>query len=411
MALRSLVPVMVGAVAAAVLYGSPAAVLGPIGALLFPPAASLMAAVPAVALSAAIAMASAPRLANGLTGWLRHLPATGVAHRRALTAGLVVAQAPVLLLMLAGGVASLDGRLSTTLPRLVGLVPMAWCSALGGLRVARRARALAFGAGVAVWMGSWGWMALAALLLAAADWQAGPIRAMGRQALFKRRAADSSSGRRGTATASSAARVWAVIGGRALKWRIIASWIPGPFVLLPAWLFLRNNRLAPAHEVGAIRLAGIAAGVVTMAVLADGLVRRRPPWPWIRSLPWSAWARVAFDGIGLAAVALPVMLAAAAMAPAALPAMLGTVPLLSLRAAAAVRDGVGRSVGAAGPLLIEGLLVAGSVALVPWLAVVMLVLAPAAAIHAIQRERHQPVSRWHELHHLAAGDPLSWSSG
>ena len=107
--------------------------------------------------------------------------------------------------------------------------------------------------------------------------------------------------------------------------------------------------------------------------------------------------------------ACPVMLVASAMAPSSLPAVVATLPLLALRGSAAIREELGRSAGASGPLLLEGLLVAGIVALVPWSAIVMLALTPVAARLGIERERRQPVSRWHELHHLAAGDPLSWS--
>lgn len=409
MALRSLVPVAAGAVAAAVMYGSHTVVLGPISRLLYPPAFSVSAAVLAVALSAAVAAATAPRLTTGLTGWLRHLPASGVAHRRALTAGLVVAQAPVLLLLLAGGLMTIYHSPATTLPRLVGLVPMAWCSVLGALPLRRHARVLAMAASVAAWLGSWGFLAVAALLLVIADRHAGPITTAKRRLLIKRRREGPVAGQLAVNRPPSPIRLWAVIGWRALRWRLFASWVAAPCVLIPAWLFLHNNRLEPAHELGAVRLAGVSTGVVVMAMLAEGLVKRRPPWPWIRSLPWSAWFRVAADGTLLAVVALPVMVLAAGMAPSTLPAVVATLPLLALRGSAAIREGAGRSAGASGPLLLEGLLVAGAVALVPWLAAAMLVLAPVAARLAIDRERRQPVSRWHELHHLAAGDPLSWS--
>ena len=46
--------------------------------------------------------------------------------------------------------------------------------------------------------------------------------------------------------------------------------------------------------------------------------------------------------------------------------------------------------------------------LMDFLAVLFLALAPIAARYAAGLERCQEISRWHELHHLAAGDPLSW---
>ena len=55
------------------------------------------------------------------------------------------------------------------------------------------------------------------------------------------------------------------------------------------------------------------------------------------------------------------------------------------------------------------LLVAGLVTVLPWTAVGFLLSTPLAIRLAAERERRQDVSRWHELHHLAAGDPVSWS--
>jgi len=40
----------------------------------------------------------------------------------------------------------------------------------------------------------------------------------------------------------------------------------------------------------------------------------------------------------------------------------------------------------------------------------LLLAAPWAARAAAERERRQKVSRWLALHHLAAGDPQSWSA-
>ena len=65
--------------------------------------------------------------------------------------------------------------------------------------------------------------------------------------------------------------------------------------------------------------------------------------------------------------------------------------------------------GASGQLLAEALVPVALVTLVPWLSAGFLLLVPLALWQAAEAERNQDVSRWHELHHLAAGDPLSWS--
>jgi hypothetical protein len=91
------------------------------------------------------------------------------------------------------------------------------------------------------------------------------------------------------------------------------------------------------------------------------------------------------------------------------PSLLATLPWLALRGAAEIRRAPGHQGGAA-RLLLEGGLVAGLVTLAPWGAAGLLVLTPVALGLAAERERRQETSRWHELHHLAAGDPLSWSN-
>jgi hypothetical protein len=66
--------------------------------------------------------------------------------------------------------------------------------------------------------------------------------------------------------------------------------------------------------------------------------------------------------------------------------------------------------GAAGEIAVQGGLIAAAIALAPWLALGALALVPWAVREAARRESAQKVSRWLELHHLAAGDPLSWSA-
>jgi hypothetical protein len=66
--------------------------------------------------------------------------------------------------------------------------------------------------------------------------------------------------------------------------------------------------------------------------------------------------------------------------------------------------------GASGEILMEGLWLAAAVALLPWASLALVAAAPWAARSAARRERRQKVSRWLEIHHLAAGDPQSWSA-
>ena len=403
-------PVAAGAVAAAVMYGSPMAVIGIFTGLLFPPSTSIGAAVFAAALCLGVAVSSAPKLTTGLAGWARHLPASGTASRRAATAGLVVVQLPVLVLVLAGGLAALAVQPSTVWPRLAAITPLAWATSLAALNVEhRRARAAAVAASLLLWSGTWAGFAFGVALLVVADRTAGSIAARsGRRTWRGRRSVSKVSSGPGS-PGVAAARLWWRISYRALRWRATVGLFSGLVALLPLFFFLTNNELTEVQRAIALRLATLSGVVFVMAMVADGLVKQRPPWPWIRSLPWSALSRVSLDAALLAIVAAPVFLIAALFDPGTVWVVGGTLPLLGLRGAAAIRQAPGRLSSASGQLVLEGVFGAVLVALIPWASLLLLALTPVAARHAAELERCQEISTWHELHHLAAGDPLSWS--
>jgi len=404
--LRTLAPVVAGAVAVSVMYGSPMVVVLMARSLFFPPVAAVAPAVLAVLLTGTVAATSVPRLTLGLAGWIRHLPATAIAHRRSVTAGLAVVQMPVLAIVVLGGLAAVAAHSSTAIPRLLGILPLAWASSLTVLRVRRGwTRALSAAAAVAAWVGSW-WMLLAALgLLGAAEALAGPLDLDGRR--------QGSAFGPGTATTTSGVRppgrLWLTMARRALGWKIAGGWAAAVVALVPAVLFIRNNTLLPTYEVAAMRLAGVLAIVLVTAVVSESLFKLRPPWPWVRSLPWSAARRAGYDAALLGVAALPVVLAVAAIESAATIPVLLAVPIISLRGAAAIREAPSLAFGAAGLLLTEGSIAAALVSLLPWTSLLLLALTPVGLWLAAERERRQDVSRWHELHHLAAGDSISWS--
>jgi hypothetical protein len=150
--------------------------------------------------------------------------------------------------------------------------------------------------------------------------------------------------------------------------------------------------------------------VALLAALAQSLSLRRPPWPWARSLPWTARRRVAADALLLAVLAAPVAGLPLLLAPAAAAAVGALVPLLALRASSALRTGIAERTGAAGRVLLEGATAAGLIALVPWLAAGCLALLPWALRSAAESERGLKPTRWTCQHHLAAGDSLSWAA-
>ena len=358
------------------------------------------AAVSAALLLGAAATA-APRICRGVGGWLRHLPASGRTHRRAAALAVAVAQVPVVLgLLVLCGIAALAERSAEPLlGRAVGLPLASVAAALAVMPVERgaMARPLALAAALLAAAGTWPWIAAGAALLVAADLAAGPLR--------EPRAAG-----RPRRLGATGAAFETVVAWRALGWRAVTAPLVTLLPLGAAALFLRNNELAPEHVHLAVRLGGGIGVVLLLADLGEALAVRRPAWPWARSLPWSARRRAAFDAAFLGGHALVAVAVAAALSPLAALALLALLPLLAARAAGAVRRAPERRTGASGEILVEGLLAAAAVALLPWLALALLAATPAALAAAAERERRQKVSRWLELHHLAVGDPQSWSA-
>lgn len=398
LAMRALVPAIVGTVAGGMLLGNDFLVT--LAHSLFGPGSSGGSWVMIVLAAIGAASMAAPRICRGLDGWMRHLPVSGLAHRRAAVLAVAVAQSPLLLLL---AVLSLVGTKQTEafLVDALGLAVTGLAAAVLAVPAKRRlARGiLALAAAVVAGSGGWTELGIGILLLAAADGVAGPLGRT-RVAIPPRK------------TEPGLLPFQARIAWRALGWRIADGYALGLLPVLAAFAFVTNNELAPAHERLATLLGSGTGVVLLFAQLAEMLAVRRPAWPWSRSLPWAAAGRVAFDAIFLGLHALPLLGFAAWMLPARLPllAVTATVPLLALRAAGAMRRAPERRAGASGEVLAEGMLLAALVALVPWTSVLALAGAPFALRAAAERERRQKVSRWLELHHLAVGDPQSWSA-
>jgi hypothetical protein len=424
-ALLALVPVLGGTVGALIFLG-PDDVKG-LTEVLFGRQAGFLAALLVLGVAFALASFAAPRVTTGLAGWLRHLPATGASHRRAAVMAIAVAQAPMLLLIAALAAAPrLNGAAATsdTTVRWAGLPLIALAAAFAALAARGAAAAvpgarpsgmaalgarrgavvlpLALAAGLCAGLGSGPALAAALVLLALADLAAGSLR---------RPAAGSPAALKATATFALPWR----IAWRALGWRRTAAAFGLAILPLAAAAFFLHNNLPPLvtsrDQAVAARLGGGAACVLLLCRLAGLLAALRPAWPWARTLPWPSRRRVLDDAGFLATLCLPLAAAAACLQPAVLAPLVATLPFLALRAAAALRRPPGGNVGPAGVILMEGLLVAGALALLPWLALAFLAAAPWAARDGAARERRLKVSRWMERHHLAAGDPASWSGG
>jgi hypothetical protein len=338
------------------LQENPAKSLELLAAAIAGPSPSFPAIAGLLALAFGIAVWSAPRVTLGSDGWIRHLPLSRAQHALALILATACVEAPL--------VAATLG-----------------CSVLASWRT-----------GVIAWPG-FVVPPVAAVVTAALAIALRPARHRGVQLL--------------RLPSGVPFEVRVVV--RALGGRLVTGWIAGAIPLGAAFLFVRNNVLPSQLAGGAVRLGGTLAATMALAECADALAIRRPSWPWARSLPSAAQHRVAVDALILGFLCAPILAATAALDPGAAGVVVALLPLLALRAAAAMRRGGKSRSAASGPVLIEGAFASGLIALIPWLAIAALVAVPLALRAAVQRDQAQKVTRWSALHHVAAGDTLSWT--
>jgi hypothetical protein len=398
LALRVMVPVFASAAGGLMLLGID--FINSLSVTLFGAHGKAGSGIPIAFVCLGVAWVAAPRVCRGIDGWLRHLPATGLAHRRAALLAIAAAQGSILALLVFLVIAAARNG-GDPWPSFLGLLVAAPAAALAAMPVERfAARPLALAAAFLPFSGGWLPVIGGAALLLLADRIAGPLR-KARAAVELPRSA-----RRGTGEWLEARIAWRALGG-SLAGAFLTALLP----LGAAALFVRNNELPGIYiRLGAL-LGGGCAVVFLLSGMAESLAVRRPAWPWSRSLPWTASRRILFDALFLGAHALPLILLTAWIEPVAALAVLAQVPLMAVRSAGAVRRAPERRTGASGEILMEGLFLAAAVALLPWVSLIALLGSPLAVRAAAERERRQKVSRWQEIHHLAAGDPQSWSSG
>jgi hypothetical protein len=316
---------------------------------------------------------------------------------------VAVAQLPLLLGLVGLAGLAVQGALEVGLAGL-GLVATTLAAAVATVpaRRSRLTRLLALPATALAATGH-GWtLAAGIVLLISADAVAGPFgHAPGARHPHRRTARREERG----------ARLFeARVAWRALGWKLPEAYVVALLPLGAAALFIANNELPPRHVLLAAILGGGVGLVLFLAEVGEALAARRPAWPWSRSLPQAALQRVTADALFLAVHALPVAAVAAFLTPLALLPLLGALPLLAALTTSALRRAPERRTGAAGEILLQGGLAAALLALLPWLGLALLLLTLPVLRAAATRDRKQKVSRWLERHHLAVGDPQSWSA-
>ena len=394
LALRALVP-LVGAFFALFYILRPEFFLSVMGTLL--QTGFLLSSLPTTFFSLIVAGLVSRRVCLGLSGWIRHLPADSATRRRTAALAVFIAQSPALLILAILGLAASKMMGFSAAPYLAGLPLLGWASSLAVLPVERRipSRVLAILACLCFSSTLWGFFLGGAVLLAGADGISGSLSLKRKPPDFRR---------------TSPGKFFLFsLGWRALGPRLFIPYLVALFPLGAARLFALNNNPVPALSDAMVRVGGAMGLVIFSALLSHLLALRRPPWPWARSLPWSAKEKVLLDSLFIGLHSLPLLILTTMMSPpAAWPLVIG-FPSLALWAALSVRHASSSRLGAMGRIFTAGALAALLVGLIPWASFLVLSVSPLILKQGIEIEQRQKVSRWLELHHLAAGDSLSWS--
>lgn len=337
------------------------------------------------------------RICLGLCGWIRHLPVEGVVHRRLAGFAVSVAQIPMLAIL--AGLAAIAVKFYhvSALPFFAGLPLVGVSCGLCVLPVERKLFARPMAAMAAIFVSSNHWLFLAGgiFLLIAADRISGPLIQKKKHAKFRK--------------PFKGMFLLASMNWRALRLRPLVLYLLCLPFLGGAQLFIANNDPEPLLAEKMIRFGGALGLILFCSLYANMLASRRPPWPWIRSLPCSAKTRIIWDSAFIGLHAMPIVVLVGVMNFKSMLPLALSLPLLAVLSAYSIRFAFESMMGAAGKILLLGTLGSLVLCLLPWSSVCFLVLIPWALHLGKKAEKQQKVSRWLELHHLAAGDSLSWS--
>jgi hypothetical protein len=355
------------------------------------------------AVAFAFAGTAAPRVLLGASGWMRSLPVDARASWRAAVAALCAAQLAVVTFIPISVIAAIVVYHAAVSPAKIAALPvMIAAVAAAALPTRRRHTRLIAAAGVLLSVvGTWAALVAAIMCLAVAD-------AKGPEIVGPRRRTRA---RKLSAMRGSALEIWIRAAWRAMRPQGIAATAALPAVVASFAFFITGNNpgLAPSTAATVVRVCGVISLALFAGALANALLAMRQPWPWARSLPWSARSRVLGDAcaLGIPLCALPLALSLVNATQAVVVASL--VPLAAASGAAAVRGAGGRQTGAAGECMVIVLVMGGAIAIWPMLSLVALAATPLFVWLGVRRDRASVATRWIELHHDAAGDP-GWLS-
>ncbi len=351
------------------------------------------------AICTATASMASKRVCLGLSGWMRHLPVSGLATRRLAEIAVFAAQTPILLVLIFFPCFSVlyHGVSPYSYAFITGVPLLGYASARASVPSRRSpvSKPLAYASCILLVSGRWVFLFGGVVLLFLTDLISGPLSAPKRRRFFR--------------ASSRGYFLNAVIIWRAVKFRMLLPYVIGAAVLGAVMLFLSNNQFSPEVTLKVMTLGGALSAVLFLAFFSNHLASRRPAWPWIRSLPWSAWERVLLDSLCLFLLVLPVLVFLFFTNRKALLFVAAFLPAVCVWSSLSIRKGRNLKMGASGGILCFGFISSLLITVIPLSSIALLVSVPFLLKEAVESERNLKVSRWLKLHHLAAGDTLSWS--
>jgi hypothetical protein len=349
------------------------------------------------AIAISIAMMASPRVCLGLTGWIRHLPASDLMQRRLATLAVFVAQWPILIFLALLAVFVSRTADVSALWFLAGLPVLGLAAAQSVLPVKRSylATPLAAITCILATIGQWYFLAGSLVLLLITDLISGSLIAVRKPQKLRK--------------TCSGFFLTAIIALRALQFRIFIPYLPAFLILGLTRVFIQNNSFSPVLNFRAMCFGGALSIFLFCAFVAGRLAERRPVWPWVRSLPWTARERVLIDASFLAILSLPQLVLTGLLDIRALWPVACSLPLVVIISSLIMRRGHRYRLGAGEMITYVGIAGAVTISVFPLVSLFYLALTPMALKYASAEEKGQKVSLWHEMQHLAAGDPLSWS--
>jgi hypothetical protein len=340
---------------------------------------------------------AAGKVCSGLNGWIRHLPASQLSHRRMSLFAILVALLPILFILAFFSFFAFSASGKNPIAYFTGLFFVGISSAFCFIPIKRKThiRALMVPASFLAGTGDWILLLLSIVLIITADRTAGSLFPARHPKRFRLSF-------RGIFFVSTL--TW-----RSLRIRLMIPFIPVVLVLGLTYLFLVNNNFPLEISSTIVRLGAAAALVIFSSIFANLISIQRPPWPWSRSLPWSARQRILLDSFFLLSLAIPIFVLMGIWDFQSSLVLAAGFPSLALFSSGAIRLSSKDRLGPAGKILPLGLMGAFSLGLFPLMAPALLLLAPLLLISASNQDKKQEVSVLIQQRHTSEGDSLSWS--